>query len=1189
MPKAGTNSNAAPSLARTIQAKKRRPKNGGKPRPRRDLIQKKIWDSEINIVDFKARPLINQKQKSHNPMVFSSRNKLLRSESLKVQNNNSINNETIQQQKIDARYFCGLAPIQENRQLIRDMPPFRPQSPIISRPTTTASGANPSPSASMPMNTAENLPIPQSDSSFTIASSGGLSSSAPPPISVLRNNGNAIADMPSPNSPLPVPVNVESDNEEEENHDIRGSDDDEQEDPKDYCKGGYHPITIGSIFNQRYHVIRKLGWGHFSTVWLCWDRKAARFVAMKVVKSAKHYTETALDEIKLLTHVRESDPSDPYRLKCVQLLDEFKVAGVNGTHVCMVFEVLGHNLLKLIIRSNYRGIPIPNVKAIIKQVLQGLDYLHRKCQIIHTDIKPENVLMWVDEEHVRALSYQAAEWHKPGIKPVGSAVATAHIVNKPDPKTMTKNKKKKLKKKEKQKQKMLELTQQQIQDAEKQQQSLLSSPNQVNLNKLVITDQTTQLKPDISGEQKLNGHQNSSVDNQDNKSDESDDENAIIEPGNGQDKKSQTNGNHNGDTEQELDEQAALAATAAISGDANKQATSNEPNATSRPRPMAERTPNPVFEIVPEEILQVKIADLGNACWTYQHFTEDIQTRQYRSLEVILGAGYDTSADIWSVACMAFELVTGDYLFEPHSGEDYSRDEDHIAHIIELLGPIPIEIAHSGRYSREFFNKRGQLRNIKQLKPWDLFHVLTEKYKWPPYEAIEFTHFLEPMLHYDVNLRATAAECLMNPWITGEPLFGNPADGFMYSEDQLIYASGSSAEHSPSALQAGAVGFDFPRQPADYGRALIYYLTINNTQKYFTNSTISSANRNTKSNVNNNISASINSDDNSQSSTPISWNLFSSIKNQQDKTLLNKHNSMLKKQNLSDCIDWANNHQLNISSIEATTINNQLNAINFLQENLVNGNGNVLIDLLHEIAHEINIDQNKNQYSYSAINNNYHRLTPMFNSNLQLSNNKEKKNKKEKSSNKEKKSSDENKEKQGHDNEIKNKNEKKHKQREVEDTKTTDSDTITDSPVLVTPRRLNFNNPKSPSYSPAETFEFQTFSVPVPQSVAQLSQVQHQLQSNPQNSFENKTTQLHNISVQQQLQSLSQMAHDGDEILITLTVNALSQKQHMNNNNQYQSTIQNNKPYSPSQSYHQIPSSSTGIIMPRNLEIVAKG
>ena len=60
--------------------------------------------------------------------------------------------------------------------------------------------------------------------------------------------------------------------------------------------------------------------------------------------------------------------------------------------------------------------------------------------------------------------------------------------------------------------------------------------------------------------------------------------------------------------------------------------------------------------------LEVKIADLGNACWEQHHFTEDIQTRQYRSLEVLLGAGYGPPADIWSCACMAFELATGDYL-----------------------------------------------------------------------------------------------------------------------------------------------------------------------------------------------------------------------------------------------------------------------------------------------------------------------------------------------------------------------------------------------------------------------------------------------------------------------------------------------------------------------------------------------
>lgn len=37
--------------------------------------------------------------------------------------------------------------------------------------------------------------------------------------------------------------------------------------------GGYHPVRVGQLYNGRYHVVRKLGWGHFSTVWLCWDIK----------------------------------------------------------------------------------------------------------------------------------------------------------------------------------------------------------------------------------------------------------------------------------------------------------------------------------------------------------------------------------------------------------------------------------------------------------------------------------------------------------------------------------------------------------------------------------------------------------------------------------------------------------------------------------------------------------------------------------------------------------------------------------------------------------------------------------------------------------------------------------------------------------------------------------------------------
>jgi serine/threonine protein kinase len=118
--------------------------------------------------------------------------------------------------------------------------------------------------------------------------------------------------------------------------------------------------------------------------------------------------------------------------------------------------------------------------------------------------------------------------------------------------------------------------------------------------------------------------------------------------------------------------------------------------------------PDPVTEICD---ISIKIADLGNACWVDHHFIEeDIQTRQYRCLEVILGAGYNTAADIWSTACMAFELATGDYLFEPtNAGDDHYQDEDHVAHIIELLGPIPRYIATGGKYAKELFNRKGKI------------------------------------------------------------------------------------------------------------------------------------------------------------------------------------------------------------------------------------------------------------------------------------------------------------------------------------------------------------------------------------------------------------------------------------------------------------------------------------------------
>ncbi|XP_028437974.1 SRSF protein kinase 3 isoform X2 [Perca flavescens] len=601
-------------------------------------------------------------------------------------------------------------------------------SPSVSAkapPTPQLSPSNSHPDPFLLTSVTFNSSVSSHLSSPGVYSSLGPHVGAPPVMSSAIPQGATPPLTLSPPPPELTPPAVQ----------LLGSDDEEQEDPSDYCKGGYYPVKIGDLFNGRYHVVRKLGWGHFSTVWLCWDLQRKRFVALKVVKSAPHYTETALDEIKLLRCVRDSDPSDPYRETIVQLIDDFKISGVNGVHVCMVLEVLGHQLLKWIIKSNYMGLPLVCVKAIIRQVLQGLDYLHTKCKIIHTDIKPENILLDVDEVYIRKLAAEATIWQRAGAPPPsGSSVSMAP--RDPQVGKLSKNKKKKLKRKAKRQQKLLEERLVDIQRLEDED-GVLLQPEDTDSNCSLLVNgnppcsaANSKASPESSGswlEDRCNGH----------------DPGRFSSPASG------------------------LSGFSSSVMSATSESALSTQSGYSSGRDLFSASDFVLSPLDPQNAhkLRVKIADLGNACWVHKHFTEDIQTRQYRALEVLIGAEYGPPADIWSTACMAFELATGDYLFEPHSGEDYTRDEDHIAHVIELLGPIPLPFALSGRYSREYFNRRGELRHISSLKPWALFEVLLEKYEWPLDQAAQFSDFLSTMLELQPECRATAAQCLQHAWL----------------------------------------------------------------------------------------------------------------------------------------------------------------------------------------------------------------------------------------------------------------------------------------------------------------------------------------------------------------------------------------------------------------------------------------
>ncbi|KAL4388302.1 hypothetical protein GQ457_09G009590 [Hibiscus cannabinus] len=163
--------------------------------------------------------------------------------------------------------------------------------------------------------------------------------------------------------------------------------------------------------------------------------------------------------------------------------------------------------------------------------------------------------------------------------------------------------------------------------------------------------------------------------------------------------------------------------------------------------------------------LRCKVVDFGNACWANKPLADEIQTRQYRAPEVILGSGYSFPADMWSFACTAFELATGDMMFAPKSAQGYSEDEDHLALMMELLGKMPKKIAIGGARSKVYFDRHGDLKRIRRLKIRPLDRYLMDKYKFSENDAREFARFLCPLLDFAPEKRPTAQQCLQHPWL----------------------------------------------------------------------------------------------------------------------------------------------------------------------------------------------------------------------------------------------------------------------------------------------------------------------------------------------------------------------------------------------------------------------------------------
>ena len=550
--------------------------------------------------------------------------------------------------------------------------------------------------------------------------------------------------------------------------------------------------------------MQKLGYGHFSTAWLALDTKFGNYVAIKIQKAAQQYIDAAYDEVEILQELanhnfepswlkslKEYYKNEPEKLKeietvehtkIVQLLNSFIYHGQNGRNFCMVFEIVGVTLLELIKRYNYKGIPLPFIRIITKQILIGLDFLHRICHIIHTDLKPENVLVCLTNEELKTIietghleiekidkkkkknNYNKVDESQSDLN---STMSKTGLTGKQLRRKRNKFKKKQIKKFEKMGLNPKEVAKKVKEVMIKKESSIKKDDDLIDENANIEDYDIDELieRPRISSIPKIN--LNAKFDNE-----------------NEEDEEEETFCNNNfGDNKKEYDInlkeysrnlQTYIKEKKRIIHDDNYRKNmiiqnemlskaKSEVEKSKILKQLKEKFSRRGPEISPS--IEVKICDVGNACWFNHHFSTIIQTRQYRSPEVLLGINYNESSDIWPLACMIFELATGDFLFEPRKGETYSKNDDHLAQIIELVGKMPKNFALSGDYSLKYFNKKGKLRRIKNLTYYPLVTVLTEKYHFKEKEAKALSDFIMPMLEYYPNKRATARELLRHPWL----------------------------------------------------------------------------------------------------------------------------------------------------------------------------------------------------------------------------------------------------------------------------------------------------------------------------------------------------------------------------------------------------------------------------------------
>ena len=411
-----------------------------------------------------------------------------------------------------------------------------------------------------------------------------------------------------------------------------------------------------------FRVQSLLGQGTFAQVFRCLHVQTGQLVAIKIVKNRPAYTRQAaveIDVIRALTTTtlnettntdRDDGGTSPHNKNSCDYMIDLVCYFLYKDHLCLVFELLGLNLYEVLKKRQFRGLPLSVTQTLVRQAVLGARTLAKK-NIVHSDLKPENILL-IDEDDSESVT-SAGESRR--VHASSSSLNANTTSSNPNDK--------------------------------KQTDSQTFSAGSTKSNPKIGSPDGSNKSSDNEGQTLMGVSDSTNV------------------KANQQEDKTQTEQTHLSDnsksttetynTMQNIEERKTNTKSQNCAQEKGNARTSSVLPMESM---IATYEKNEMGQH-PASSHQIKLIDFGSACFEGQMSHTYIQSRFYRSPEVLLGLAYDSAIDMWSLGCVAAELFLGLPILPG------VHEHDQLLRIIEMIGDTPDWMLDQGTKSAKYFMK----------------------------------------------------------------------------------------------------------------------------------------------------------------------------------------------------------------------------------------------------------------------------------------------------------------------------------------------------------------------------------------------------------------------------------------------------------------------------------------------------